>query len=183
MIYVALLRGINVGGNNKIDMKLLKETFERLGLKSVKTYINSGNIIFSDKKHSAKKLTELLETAIKQDFGLDIKVLLRDSRNFKAVTEALPSGWTNDALMKSDVMFLWPDCDSPKILEQLTINPEIDDVKYVEGALLWSVDRKKVTKSGMMKLAGDKLYKNMTVRNCNTVRKIMNLIQETGSDD
>ena len=46
MIYIALLRGINVGGNNKIDMKLLKLTFERVGMKSVKTYINSGNIIF-----------------------------------------------------------------------------------------------------------------------------------------
>ncbi|HMO79733.1 MAG TPA: DUF1697 domain-containing protein [Pyrinomonadaceae bacterium] len=183
MIYVALLRGINVGGKNKVDMKLLKETFERLGLKNVKTYINSGNIIFSDKKRSAKKLTELLETAIKRDFGFEVRALLRDSKNIKAVTEALPSSWTNDASMKCDVMFLWPDRDSPKILEQLTIKPEIDDVRYVEGALLWSVDRKKVTKSGMMKLAGNKLYKNMTIRNCNTVRKIMALIKEAGFDE
>ncbi len=46
MIYVALLRGINVGGKNKIDMKLLKQTFERVGMNDVVTYINTGNIIF-----------------------------------------------------------------------------------------------------------------------------------------
>ncbi|KAA2291787.1 DUF1697 domain-containing protein, partial [Clostridioides difficile] len=48
MIYVALLRGINVGGNNKINMKQLKETFEQAGMLDVVTYINSGNIIFAD---------------------------------------------------------------------------------------------------------------------------------------
>lgn len=46
MVYVALLRGINVGGNNKIDMKLLKQTFEQAGMNDVVTYINTGNIIF-----------------------------------------------------------------------------------------------------------------------------------------
>jgi uncharacterized protein (DUF1697 family) len=55
MTYVALLRGINVGGNNKVEMKKLKTTFETLGFTSVVTYINSGNIIFntSDKNGSS----------------------------------------------------------------------------------------------------------------------------------
>lgn len=49
MIYIALLRGINVGGKNKIDMKLLTQSFEQVGMNNVVTYINTGNIIFSHK--------------------------------------------------------------------------------------------------------------------------------------
>lgn len=74
--------------------------------------------------------------------------------------------------MKCDVMFLWDKYNNKSVIEQLTIKPEIDEVKYVHGALVWKVDRKNVTKSGMMKIVGTDLYRNMTVRNCNTVRKI-----------
>lgn len=68
MIYVALLRGINVGGKNKIDMKLLKETFILAGMESVITYINSGNVIFTDMKHTKSEIAEFLEEAIFKDF-------------------------------------------------------------------------------------------------------------------
>ena len=64
MIYVALLRGINVGGKNKMDMKLLKQTFEQAGMNDVVTYINTGNIIFSYKDHSKTELSTILEEAI-----------------------------------------------------------------------------------------------------------------------
>ncbi len=56
MVFIALLRGINVGGNNKIDMKLLKQTFEQAGMNDVVTYINTGNIIFSHKHLSKPKI-------------------------------------------------------------------------------------------------------------------------------
>ncbi len=177
MIYVALLRGVNVGGKNKIDMKRLKTVFERAGLSDVKTYINSGNIVFRDKKRSPKKLVVLLEKVIEQGFGFHVKVLLRDQDNIAAAAKALPASWTNDDSMKCDAMFLWEACDNPEVLDRLTIKPKIDDVKYVSGAILWRVDRKNVTKSGMMKLVGTDLYKNMTVRNCNTLRKLAKLMQ------
>ncbi|MCS0543574.1 DUF1697 domain-containing protein [Aeromonas veronii] len=77
MVYIALLRGINVGGNNKIDMKLLKQTYERVGMKDVVTYINTGNIIFSSNDHSKTELSRILEEAIHDDFGLRIKVVVR----------------------------------------------------------------------------------------------------------
>lgn len=64
MKYVALLRGVNVGGNRKLDMKELKATFERAGMIEVRTYINSGNIIFRDDSRESPRLTSLLESAI-----------------------------------------------------------------------------------------------------------------------
>ncbi|MFT3751872.1 MAG: DUF1697 domain-containing protein [Paludibacter sp.] len=68
MIYVALLRGINVGGNNKVEMKKLKSTFELLGFTNVVTYINSGNIVFEDISKEQVVIVNEIEKAIKKDF-------------------------------------------------------------------------------------------------------------------
>lgn len=177
MVYVALLRGINVGGNNKVDMKILKDTFVRIGMESVSTYINSGNIIFMDQKHSKAELSALIEKAIFEDFNLNIKVLIRSIEDFEPVMEVLPQSWKNDAFMKGDVLFLWEEVDSQTILSELVIKPDIDIVYYAAGAILWAVEKRNVTKSGLMKLAGTALYKKMTARNVNTTRKIYELMK------
>lgn len=178
MMYVALLRGINVGGNNKVEMKKLKVTFERLGLSNVSTYINSGNIIFTDTKHTQTELASKLEKAIKKDFGFSVKVLVRNIDEIKAVNKALPATWLNNLEMKCDVLFLWNEIDSAAILSELGAKKDIDDIKYVAGAILWRVDRDKVTRSGLLKLVGTKLYKQMTIRNCNTARNLLILMQK-----
>src|SRR5882757_2770930 len=113
MIYVALLRGINVGGNSRVDMKQLKAAFEQAGMSSVTTYINSGNVIFVDKSHTPQALVQKLEKIIEKEFGFAVKVLLRDIRTIKAIVAALPDTWKNDDTMKCDVMFLWEAVDSP----------------------------------------------------------------------
>ncbi|GAB2546346.1 DUF1697 domain-containing protein [Gracilibacillus alcaliphilus] len=181
MIYIALLQGINVGGNNKIDMKLLKQTFEKVEMNDVVTYINTGNIIFSYKDTSKIELSQILEEAIHNDFGLQIKVVVRSIDDVRGIIHAIPDTWKNDKEMKSDVMFLWDEIDDESVLKNLVIKPNIDTVKYVSGAILWSVDKKHVTKSGMSKLIGSKVYKQVTVRNVNTARKIYELMQAQNS--
>lgn len=178
MVYVALLRGINVGGNNKIDMKQLKRKFELVGMNDVVTYINSGNIIFTCEEHSKAEITHMLEAAIADEFNLQIKVLIRSLEDMDFVMQALPENWKNDQQMKSDVMFLWEEADEEEsVLAALTIKPEIDTVRYMKGAVLWSCDKQNVTRSGMSRLIGTKLYKQMTVRNVNTTRKIYELMK------
>lgn len=177
MVYVALLRGINVGGNNKIDMKLLKLSFEKAGMNDVVTYINTGNIIFSHSSQNKTELSRILEDAIHHDFGLQIKVVILSIEDVGGIIKAIPETWRNDKDMKSDVMFLWDEIDDESVLEKLVIKPDIDTVKYVSGAILWSVDKKNVTRSGMTKIIGTKLYKQITVRNVNTARKIYELMQ------
>lgn len=181
MKYVALLRGINVGGNSKVDMKTLKIAFEDVGLENVKTYINSGNVLFADSKYSSSELVKILETKIEEKFGFHVKVLVKSHTQLKKVVDTLPDTWVNDAGTKCDVMFLWEDVDSKKIIEELPIKPEIDTIKYVAGALLWCVKRKDVTKSGMLKIIGTKLYKQMTIRNCNTARKLLALMDDSST--
>lgn len=181
MIYVALLRGINVGGTNKVDMKMLKAVFEEAGLKSVTTYINSGNVVFRSRARSRTTLAAQLEAAIAVRFGFDVKVLVRDLDDMRAIIGAIDPDWVNDRkTMKCDVMFLWDDADRPDVLDDLTIKPGIDEVRCVPGAIVWKVDADKLTRTGMMKLVGTPLYKQMTIRNCNTARKLLALMESAG---
>lgn len=176
MIYVALLRGINVGGKNKIDMKKLKLTFEQLGMKNVVTYINSGNVVFVNDQCTGEEVKSVIKQAIKQDFSLDIDVIIVSMTELSKIINALPDDWKNDKDMKSDVLFLRDDIDDENVLKQLTVQSEIDTVIYVPGAVLWSVYKSDLTKSGMMKLAGSSIYKKMTIRNVNSTRKIYDIM-------
>ncbi len=119
----------------------------------------------------------MLEEAIYKDFELHIRVVIRSIDEIKQIMDAVPDTWQNDKHMKSDVLFLWDEIDEESILEQLVIKPAVDTVKYVPGAVLWSVAKKDVTKSGLSRIVGTKLYKQMTVRNVNTARKIYELMQ------
>ncbi len=176
MVYVALLRGINVGGNNKINMKLLQTSFERAGMSDVVTYINSGNIVFAHDGDDASRLPATLESVIAEDFGLTIRVVVRSIEEYALVMDALPPTWVNDKTIKSDVMFLWGEIDDQSIIDELGIRPDIDSVIYVPGAVLWSVDRANATRSGMQRLSSSPIYKQMTIRNVNTTRKIYELM-------
>ncbi len=178
MKYVALLRGINVGGNRKVSMSELKALFEKAGMEQVKTYINSGNVVFTSSVKAKQKLTTTLEAACKSAFGFDITILIFSSSEIATIAQQLPDSWSNDGTMKSDVIFLWPQVDHPDIVNKLTIKPGVDTVLYTPGAVLWGMKRELATKSGLYKLVGTPIYKQMTVRNCNTLRKLAALLAD-----
>lgn len=178
MVYVALLRGINVGGNNLVSMARLKATFESLGFGSVKTYINSGNVVFKGRIAKPKTLASRLEKAIETDFGTAIKVVVRNLDAMETLVESIPKAWSADENSRCEVMFLWDEFDSPNIIDELPTNPGIDDFCYCPGAIIWHIYRSNVTKTRMTKLIGTPLYKGMTARNTNTVRKLLALMRE-----
>jgi len=178
MTYVVLLRGINVGGKRKVDMKRLKEICERVGMKEVRTYINSGNVIFQCEADESALLAGALEAAIQSELGFPVKVFLRDAGNIRAIVAAMPADWVDGDEAKCDVLFLDDSIDAKDLLGRLTIKPGIDEVKHVPGAIFWRVERAKVTRSGLLKLAATEWYAKMTVRNCNTVRKLGALMEK-----
>ncbi len=106
MRYVALLRGINVGGKNRVEMARLRETISRAGADDVRTYIASGNVLFADSRPRGQ-LVGVLERTIEEEFGLSLKVLVRDEHELVATADAIPDPWTNDQTMRTDVIFLW----------------------------------------------------------------------------
>lgn len=177
MVYVALLRGINVGGNAKVEMAKLRQMVEGLGLKSVKTYINSGNVIFEASKTSDDELVKKIERAIAKEFELNVPVVVRSLEQIEQVCRAVPQSWTNDSHQRTDVMFLWPKFDSKDVIQSVKINPSIERVKYVGGAVVWNIERKYVTRGYGGKLIGTELYKHMTGRNINTVRKLFEMMK------
>ncbi len=175
--YVALLRGINVGGNNKIEMARLKICFESLGYTNVATYINSGNVIFETKKSDTTKIANEIERAIKKNFELDIPVVLRGKKSIDKVNKEIPADWINDKEYKTDVMFLWNSFANRGTLKKIVTNPKVDTLLYIDGAVVWHLKKKDYGKSKMNDIIGTEIYKNMTVRNVNTVRKLNNLMQ------
>jgi len=176
MTYVALLRGINVGGNRKVEMAKLKLTFEGLGFEKVKTFIASGNVVFRTSAADKVALAKSIETAVEKDFGFHVDVLLRDLPNIEKLVKALPDDWAETKETRCYAMFLWDEVDHPNVLEQLPFNPDIEDMKYLPGVVVWHIKRTNITKSRVLKIIGTPFYKQLTMRNTNTVRKLYDLM-------
>ena len=176
MVYVAFLRGINVGGNSIVSMAALKQTFEGLGFDDVRTYINSGNVIFSAGEKDAAALGTRIEKAIERDLGQSIRLTLRNAAALKRLNAAVPNAWANDGEYRCDVVLLWKEIDKRSILKELPINPGVDELAYTPGAVLWRVARKNAGKSKLNRVIGTEIYKKMSIRNLNTIRKLNALV-------
>jgi uncharacterized protein (DUF1697 family) len=175
MTYVAFLRGVNVGGKSIVSMAAIKAALVALGLSDVRTYLNSGNVIFSTRASDAPKLTARIEKALEQHTGMPIKVLVMDHRALKSVVDAIPPNWVDDKTMRTYVLLLWKELDDRRILDTLPIKVGIDELKYTPGAVVWRVDRDNVGRSQMNRIVGTPLYKKITIRSANTVRKLNEL--------
>ena len=175
MTYVAFLRGVNVGGKGIVSMAAIKEALVTLGLSDVRTYINSGNVIFSTRASDVQQLTARIEEALEQDTGMAIKVLVMDHKILKTMVDAIPRNWVDDKTMRTYVLLLWKELDDRGILERLSIKSGVDELMYTPGAVVWRVDRENVGRSHMNRIVGTPLYKKMTIRSANTMRKLNEL--------
>lgn len=175
--YVALLRGINFGGRNKIEMSKLKILFEELGFADVSTYLNSGNVVFLDKSKSIKNITEKIEKAILENFKFEVKVLVKTSKEILDICESVPPLWESEVGTRPHVIFLWEEINSPSILNEIQTGSVPNNIKYIPGAILWNVELKNWSKGTVYKFTNGKLSKQMTVRSINTVRKLNDIMK------
>jgi len=182
-VFVALLRGVNVGGNNMISMSSLKKSFETMGFTNVVTYINSGNIIFKSKEADARKLESKIEKMLLRDYQLGSKVVLRSLSEMAKLVQSLPRNWGADSNWRYNVIFLRHTIDSEKILAELEVKKDIEEVVYRPGTLLWSAQVNELTRTNMQKLASRKMYQDMTIRNLNTTRKLHELMEKVAESD
>ncbi len=176
MRYVALLRGINVGGRTLVKMADLKTCFEDLGFGGVSTYIASGNVLFESDEDDAAKLTARIEAAIEQRFELPVKVVVLDQLAYSRITEAIPKAWIGDGALRANVAFVRRGTDAEQVVRELEPDPAIEEVKAVDGAILWATRRDALNRSVMRKLIGGAAYKELTVRNLNTTLKLHELL-------
>lgn len=175
--YVALLRGINVGGSNVIPMSALVRSFERMGLDSVKTYIASGNVLFRTGACEPRALEARIERALSKAHGYDARVVLRSHAEMARHVADLPRAWKRpDPKMRYNVLFLRHEIDSESIVEGLAHKPDVEQVWYRPGVLYWSAHTSDLARTSMVKLSSKAIYKHVTVRNLNTTRKILELM-------
>lgn len=150
-------------------MKHLKALLEGLGYQDVATYINSGNVIFISTK-SRNIIRQEIEKALKKELQTDIPVLVKTAQELHKISKTIPSNWNNDKKHKTDVAYLFPEADTKHIINDLPINKDFIEIRYVKGALFWRVDRANYNKSRINKLISQRSYKFMTMRNVNTAR-------------
>lgn len=181
-VYVALLRGVNVGGNNMISMGKLRESFEGMGFEKVTSYINSGNIIFRTKEGDVRKLEKKIEQMLEKEYELGSRVVIRSLKEMEKLVESLPRSWGADSNRRYNVIFLRHTIDSEEILKDVPVKEDIEEVIYRPGTLLWSAHVDALNRTNMLKLASRKMYQDMTVRNTNTTKKLCELMKKAAAD-
>lgn len=176
MKFIALLRGINVGGNNKVSMAELKVCFEDLGFENVQTYINSGNVIFDASTTDKTKLVTLCEDAIEKKFGFRVVCsVIKASELHNALNKA-PAWWGKDDGVKHNALFIIAPVTAAEIINEAgEAKPEYEKVAAIEPIIFWSAPLQTFGKTRYSKIVGTKSYASITIRNANTTKKLAEL--------
>ena len=179
--YVALLRGINVGGKNLIRMADLKACFEAEGLENVSTYIQSGNVLFTSRERSAAKMTARLEQTLASRFNYKASLLLRTRAQMQEIVASAPEGFGESPdLYRYDVIFLYPTLESVETLAIVPIREGVDQGHPGPGVLYFSRLIAKAAQSKLNKLISMPIYKSVTIRNWNTTTTLQRLMELPG---
>ncbi len=174
MTYIALLRGINVGGNSLVKMADLKREMEDLGCKNVKTVIASGNVVF-DSKLTEKSIAKKLETGLSSALKIDIKVVVRTMAEVKQVIAHAPKSWEKGDDIRKYVAFVRLPAKPEDLIAEIKLREGVDSVDSWDGVVYMTTKLAGITKSGFSKLAGKKIYKEITIRNYTTVKKLADI--------
>jgi uncharacterized protein (DUF1697 family) len=180
-VYVALLRGINVGGKNVVSMKALKASFEGLRFQDVRTYINSGNVLFRAGEPDPRKLEDRIDRMLTAEYGLKGKTVVRTAAEMARLVKTIDKTWGADPEWRYNVAFLRHTIDSKRILEGVETRPEFESIVYCPGTLLWSARIDMPGRTAMFKVARESKDQEMTVRNVNTTRKLLELMRQMES--
>jgi uncharacterized protein (DUF1697 family) len=174
-VYAALLRGINVGRNKRLGMAELRALMEGLGHASVRTHLQSGNVVFESPKRSARPLEGAIEKAIAEELGLDVTVMVRRSDELAAVVDRSPYGDRTDDPKKVHVAFLSqaPKAAAVNAFDAREFAPDELEVAGREVYLLYpnGYARSKLTNAVLEKQLGVRA----TSRNWRTVKALAEL--------
>ncbi|MCD6020381.1 MAG: hypothetical protein K0R20_91 [Actinomycetia bacterium] len=176
--YVALLRGINVGGKNPIPMPALKACFEDAGFEGVGTYIQSGNVVFTGPSSSQAALTERVERAIQKTFAhYEASVVVKSRSQMRTVVDKAPDGFGREPeKYRYDVCFLKPSVAARQVVASLPTKEGVDRIWAGSGVVYFSRLTSRATSSRMNRVASLPVYKQMTIRNWNTTTKLRELL-------
>jgi uncharacterized protein (DUF1697 family) len=175
--YVALLRGINVGGKNLIRMPELKAAFEAEGFDEVATYIQSGNVLFSTSARAAG-LADRIEAMLAEAFDYVPTVVVRSRTQMRGVVARAPKRFgTQPARYRYDVIFLKEPLTAKTAIKAVPANPAVDTAHAGTGVLYFSRPTAKATQSHLNRINSSPIYPSVTIRNWNTTTKLFSLME------
>jgi len=177
MKYVAFLRAVNVGGANIMPMAALKRCLEQIGLTHVKTVIQSGNVIFESGEKRTATLTTRIENAISRTLGIESRIVLLTHPQLKSVVAEAPPAWTRGADLRRNIAFLRPPVTASQVMNAVEAKPGIDSVKAGKGVVYMATALSGLQKSGLRKLIGTPVYREMTIRAYGTCQRILRLME------
>ena len=176
--YVALLRGINVGGKNLISMADLRRELENAGYESVQTYIQSGNVIFESDAPRAE-LEDSIETLLAVRLGCPVLVVVRSHRQLANIVASAPKGFGSDRdTHLADVVFLKAPLTSAQAMRVVSLREGVDRAWAGTGVLYFDRLAERSTQSRLSKLVSTPQYKRMTIRNWSTTTKLLAMLDE-----
>ncbi len=176
--YIALLRGINISGKNKIPMAELKSGFIELGCIDVFTYLNSGNVVFSADERSEIVLADKIKVMIQERFALDIPVFVVTQGELKDLLSEAPVWWgTENKEMYDNLIFVMPPAIAEIIAEKIgEPTKELEQIYICKNAIFWSFDRKNYAKANWWKkTASTGIGEMITIRTVNTLKKVVGM--------
>jgi uncharacterized protein (DUF1697 family) len=178
-VVISMLRGVNVGGHNKLKMDALRTLYESLGLAAPQTHIQSGNVIFGTKQKSMDRLTTQIGNAIEQSFGVRCEVILRTTGDLRSVIARNPFATRSDVPSnKLLVTFLAGD-PIPEARDNILKLRGGPEELYLDGQELYIYFPNGAGKSKLPAYAIDKALKVPgTARNWNTVTKLLELAEK-----
>jgi len=177
--YIALLRGINVGGKNIIKMADLKACFESMGFSDVVTYIQSGNVVFKSAEKDKTKLTNKIEKGLSERFNYTSRMVAVTHKELKKVVEGAPKGFGKDpATFRYDVIFLKEPLTPKEAMKSVSIKEGVDNAYIGKDVLYFSRLISRATQSHLTRIIGLPVYQSMTIRNWNTTTKLLALMEK-----
>ncbi len=179
MEYVALLRGINVGGNNKVVMSELREQIEAAGFGHVRTYINSGNLLF-EAEAPREDVAQAVEDILARHYDFPIRLALLTGQDYLAQLDELPDWWHGE-VARRDALFYTRGLDRDHVRERIEAMELGDEaVHFGEHAVFWGkFDEKSFLKTAYHKrLLREDFYRQVTIRSGSTVEKIAAMVSQ-----
>lgn len=177
--YVALLRGINVGGKSLVSMSALKDVLIQSGFENVKTYIQSGNILFSSNNKNSDELTTKMKQCIATNFQLTVEVVVLTKEDWQMIIESAPAWWGRDKTWKHNLLVLLRPTKVNEVVEAIgELKAGIEAMQPGHGVIYQSMSLKPFGRTTTGKLASSPIYQKMTVRNYNTATKLLSLLNE-----
>ena len=181
MEYVALLRGINVGGKNKVIMSELRAQIAAEGFGHVRTYINSGNLLFETAADASREdVAQTVEDILARHYDFPIRLALLTAQEYLAQLEELPDWWHGE-VARRDALFYTRGLDRDHVRERIEAMELGDEaVHFGEHAVFWGkFDEKSFLKTAYHKrLLREDFYRQVTIRSGSTVEKIAAMLSQ-----